>query len=121
MSAVQRYISDELTHFVGSKKRKSKTRSREDGQYELLIKILNEGRLYNPKMGVSLAVYTSAEISKNEMYSPQSVCLSDIPIEDLKIHTKKYSGFGVSFTKDFIIKQKGVPIDIRLGLQVLPI
>ncbi len=67
MSTTQRYISHELTHFVGSKLRKSKNKSKEDKQYELLIRILGEGWLYNPKIGVGLVVNLSAKISQNEM------------------------------------------------------
>ena len=110
MSTTQRYISHELTHFVGSKLRKSKNKSKEDKQYELLIRILGEGWLYNPKVGVDLVVNLSAKISQNEMYLPQMVCFSDIPIEDLTLHKKKYSRFGISFNKDFVVKQGGVPM-----------
>jgi len=110
MSTTQRYISHELTHFVGSNLRKSRNKSKEDKQYELLIKILREGWLYNPKVGVGLVVNLSAKISQNEMYLPQIVCFSDIPIEDLTLHTNKYSRFGIAFNKDFIVRQGGVPI-----------
>ncbi len=110
MSTTQRYISHELTHFVGSKLRKSKNKSKEDKQYELLIRILGEGWLYNTKVGVGLVVNLSAKISQNEMYLPQMVCFSDIPVEDLTLHKNKYSRFGISFNKDFIVRQGGVPI-----------
>lgn len=110
MSTTQRYISHELTHFVGSKFRKSKNKSKEDRQYELLVRILGEGWLYNPKVGVSLVINPNAKISQNEMYSPQMVCFSDIPVEDLTLHITKYSSFGISFDKDFIVQQGGVPM-----------
>ena len=110
MSKTQRYISNELTHFVGSKLRKSKNKSKEDKQYELLIRILGEGWLYNPKVGVELVIIPSAKISQNKMYLPQMVCFSDIPVEDLTLHVKKYSRFGISFNKDFVVKQGGVPV-----------
>jgi hypothetical protein len=74
------------------------------------MKILREGLLYNQRVGVELAVYLSAKISQNEMYLPQMVCFTDIPIEDLTIHTNKYSRFGIAFSKDFIVKQGGMPI-----------
>ena len=110
MSTTQRYISHELTHFVGSKLRKSKNKSKEDKQYELLIRILRERWIYNPNVGVSLVIKPSAKISQNEMYLPQMVCFSDIPVEDLTLHIEKYSSFGISFNKDFIVKQGGVPV-----------
>ena len=97
---MQRYISNELTHFIGRGKPIN-------SQYNLLIKILREGWLthppHNPNIRGNLTVKPSAKISKNEMYSPQIVCFCDIPIEDLSIHIKKYSRFGISFSKDFII------------------
>ncbi|GAG37696.1 unnamed protein product, partial [marine sediment metagenome] len=53
---------------------------------------------------------TNAKIIENEMYSPTMVCFCDIPIEDLGIHINKYSPFGISFEKDFIVKKGGTPI-----------
>ncbi|MDD5435724.1 MAG: abortive infection system antitoxin AbiGi family protein [Nitrospira sp.] len=100
---IQRYISKELTHFVGRGKRT-------ESQYRLLIKILREGLLYNTKANVSLVVNLSAKISQNEMYLPQMVCFCDIPVEDLTLHIKKYSKFGISFSKDFVVKQGGAPV-----------
>jgi hypothetical protein len=127
MSTTQRYISNELTHFVGANLRKSKNQSEKDKQYKLLIKILREGLLYNPKAGVSLVVNLNAKISKNEMYLPQMVCFSDIPVEDLTLHINKFSSFGVSFNKDFIVKQGGVPMhyipaqsQIKTSLNITP-
>jgi hypothetical protein len=110
MSTTQRYISRELTHFVGSNLRESRNKSKEDKQYKLLIKILREGLLYNRNTNVSLAVNLSAKISENEMYLPQMVCFSDIPLEDLTIHTNKYSSIGISFNKDFIVERGGMPM-----------
>lgn len=44
------------------------------------------------------------------MYSPEIVCFFDIPIEDLHIHTAKYSSFGLSLSKDLVAKQGGAPV-----------
>ncbi len=104
---IQRYISKELTHFTGQGKRKG-------SQYKLLIKILREGWIAYPKHNtetrVRLAINPNAKISQNEMYFPQMVCFCDIPVEDLTLHIKKYSSFGISFNKDFIVQQGGVPV-----------
>lgn len=103
----QRYISKELTHFIGRGKHTA-------SQYKLLIKILKEGWIthppHNPNVSGNLIVRASAKISQNEMYTPQMVCFCDIPVEDLMIHVKKYSKFGISFNKNFIIKQGGAPV-----------
>ena len=103
----QRYISDELVHFVGRG-------LNEKEQYRLLIKIIKTGWLthspHNPNISGNLKVNPKANISKNEMYLPEVVCFCDIPTEDLSIHVKKYSPFGISFSKDFISTAGGSPV-----------
>lgn len=103
----QRYVSTELTHFVGRGK------APED-QYALLVHILRGGWLthppHNPNHSGNLFVKRDASISNNEMYSPQIVCFCDIPIEDLHIHTTKYSSFGLSLSKDLVARQGGAPV-----------
>ena len=108
MASVQRYVSKELSHFVGS------GLSQQDDQFNLLVHILRQGRLthppHNPNESGNLRVNKDAKVSKNEMYSPQVVCFCDIPVEDLQIHTEKYSCFGLSFLKDFIARRGGAPV-----------
>lgn len=103
----QRYISNELTHFVGRG-------LEEEAQYFLLLKILNSGWLthppHTPNISGGLSVETHGKISSNNMYNPQSVCFCDIPVSDLAIHMQKYSRFGLSFGKDFIVSKGGAPI-----------
>lgn len=106
-SAPQRYISNELVHFVG--------RGQERGaQFALLLKILKEGWLlhppFNPNISGNLTVTTDAPISNNAMYAPEIVCLADIPLDDLRIHAAKYSPIGLTFSKDFIAKAGGCPV-----------
>lgn len=104
--AGQRYVSSELTHFVGRG-------LDEEQQYQLLLKILNEGWIthppHDPNISGNLSVNTSSQMSSNEMYSPQIVCF-DIPIADLGIHVAKYSPLALSFSKDFIVQQGGCPV-----------
>lgn len=103
----QRYISKELTHFVGRGRSAS-------SQYKLLVRILRTGWLthppHDPHVSGNLTVTPSARISQNEMYSPQTVCFCDIPVEDLPLHARKYSRFGLSFDKDFIVENGGAPV-----------
>lgn len=107
MPKVQRYVSTELTHFVGRGK------APED-QYALLLHILRGGWLthppHNPNHSGNLFVRRDASTSSNEMYSPEIVCFCDIPIEDLHIHTAKYSSFGLSLPKDLVARQGGAPV-----------
>lgn len=106
-SDIQRYISDELTHFVGRGQASNE-------QYRLLVKILKDGWIthppHNPNIIGNLRVNATAKISQNEMYLPQMICFCDIPISDLSIHMKKYSPFGISFSKDFIVSAGGCPV-----------
>jgi len=103
----QRYISKELFHFVGRG-------LEQDQQFHRLLKIVNEGWIthppHNPNISGNLRVNISAKISNNEMYSPEIVCFSDIPIQDLSIHINKYSAFGLSFSKEFIASKGGIPV-----------
>lgn len=103
----QRYVSTELAHFIGRG-------LEEEPQYQLFLKILNEGWIthppHNPNISGNLSVNTSSPISSNKMYSPEIVCFCDIPIADLSIHVAKYSPFGLSFSKDFIVQQGGCPV-----------
>jgi len=105
----QRYISNELTHFVGRHQLK------EQEHYETLIRILKEGVLKyspdsQPSSGLVSINYPDAKASKNEMFNPPVICFCDIPLADLSIHMKKYSKFGVSFLKSFLTKQGANPV-----------
>ncbi len=118
MNNQQTYISNELTHFVG------KNDGNKDEQYSRLFKILCEGKLchhlsdtihlHNSELGtipcINIKIDTSAKISENFMYYPAMVCFCDIPKENLRIHIEKYSRFGLSFDKDFIIQHGGRPV-----------
>lgn len=104
----QRYVSKELSHFVGRG-------CPEQTQYQRLLKILRSGCLTylpdtpNETLG-EILIHPDAKISENELYYPGMVCFCDIPIQDLNIHMRKYSHFGLAFSKDFIIKKGGTPV-----------
>jgi hypothetical protein len=108
----QRYISSELTHFVGSKLKS------DDERYELLAKILREGWITYPPHDNSTRTSRELHInynkniseSTNEMYEPSMVCFCDIPVGDLHIHMEKYSRFGLAFDKQFIASRGGGPM-----------
>jgi Putative abortive phage resistance protein AbiGi, antitoxin len=114
--SIQRYVSEELTHFVG------RELSKEEQYATLVDKILKTGwllsdpRVYTPTQPKELLetkswTYTyhpSAPI--DEMYLHQVVCFCDIPITDLEIHMRKYSRFGLSFLKPFLAKKGANPV-----------
>lgn len=105
----QRYISDELTHFVGRGQM-------EERQYDLLVKILTEGVLRaggDPTLEeghVQLKFRWGQPLSNSELFQPSMVCFCDIPVPDLPIHVQKYSCFGLSFLKSFLIKKGAAPV-----------
>ena len=109
MSPMQRYVSNELTHFIG------KDRSQEEERYEILIEILTSERLMHPprdpNKSHNLQINLEARISENEMFNPQMICFCDIPIDDLEIHMRKYSRFGISFLKDYLIGKGANPVN----------
>jgi hypothetical protein len=106
--SAQRYVSKELTHFVG------RGRASPEEQYEVLVEILRSGWLthppHNPCISGNLEINPEGRFTAGEMYNPQVVCFCDIPVDDLSIHTAKYSRFGLSFLKEFLIDRGANPV-----------
>jgi hypothetical protein len=109
MPSLQRYISDELTHFVGRG-----CLPDIDRQFEILIKILKGGWLthppHDPKVSGNLRIEDESLISENAMYSPDAVCFCDIPRHDLWFHAQKYGRCGLSFKKQFLVGKGASPV-----------
>lgn len=107
MRNLQRYISAELTHFVGRGKK-------ENEQYELLLTILKSGVLRPPEYGTEEEGFTwyphGHRFSGNDMFCAGAVCFCDIPLGDLELHMAKYSRFGVSFGKKFLVPRGATPV-----------
>ena len=111
----QRYVSPELTHFVGKG-------LSEDQQYSLLVNdILKAGWLMHPPIddrqpnevlrGSPLVGGThTPDVDDTEAVYWQSICFCDIPVTDLEIHMNKYSRFGLSFLKRFLIGKGANPV-----------
>lgn len=106
----QRYVSNELSHFVGRGKS-------DDEQYDILVnKILKSGWLTYPPHEKKLLwprplhIDLNKPLSENNPISEHIICFCDIPVSDLEIHTKKYSKFGLSFTKKFLIHRMARPV-----------
>jgi Putative abortive phage resistance protein AbiGi, antitoxin len=111
MNRLQRYVSRELTHFVG---RKSKD---DEARYNLLKRILSSGKLEPRHRGsilfpdtYSVDMSNTAKLSTNKVYETETVCFCDIPVEDFEVHMRKYSRFGLSFQKSFLIKKEANPV-----------
>jgi len=115
---LQRYVSQLLTHFVGRNVKP------DEDQYQLLLRILKSGWLLSSAMAnekpeslPNRVKQTSfsypLDISSsdlNSVFISDVVCFADIPLADLHLHMQKYSLFGISFKKEFLIKKGASPV-----------
>jgi hypothetical protein len=106
----QRYVSPDLTHFVG------RSLGTDECRYRLLRRILRGGVLKaRPKpRGLRaphvLVINTNEKLSSNEAYRGSVVCFCDIPLSDLPLHMRKYRRFGLAFRKGFLLEQGALPV-----------
>ena len=103
----QRYVSEELTHFVGSgisEEEQLSVEAVEEKQYSVLVdKILKTGwlltdpRVYSVEEAVemltskSLVYGTQPTAPSEDLMYQQAVCFCDIPTEDLGIFGNTYA------------------------------
>ena len=113
MSPLQNYISNELTHVVG---RGLKDQADyETKQYELLTTILRTGVLkpgpdFPDQLVAQATINHFGKLTNGDAYDPAYVCFCDIPVKDLHLHINKYSPFGLSFLKSFLIPKGANPV-----------
>lgn len=105
----QRYISNELTHFVG------RNLPNDEERYQLFKQILSSEILMHPPFDskiVQSALYfdRGTPFTSNSMCFTNCVCFCDIPVEDLHIHMIKYGKFGIAFSKNFLLKKGANPL-----------
>jgi hypothetical protein len=120
-SGLQRYVSDELSHFVG------RSLPTDEERYDLLIAILRGGRLLHSPNGVAedllppgspegteltwrVHVDPNLPIDHDDAIQATAVCFCDIPVADLSIHTTKYSPFGMAFDKSYLAQRGASPV-----------
>jgi hypothetical protein len=60
--------------------------------------------------GIPLVGGTREPDDDTEAAYSQVVCFCDIPVTDLEIHMKKYSRFGLSFLKPFLVSKGANPV-----------
>lgn len=115
---IQRYVSPDLTHFVGRGRKPLRD------QYRLLKRILRNGTLRAPgPKGIKrassiigtdkrywLEKKSVSRLSDNGAYQGSFVCFCDIPLSDLGLHIWKYGRFGLAFTKDFLLEVGATPV-----------
>ncbi len=108
------YTSDELTHFIGRGAR-STFDDYEAEQYRILSEILRNGWLTFPPHEKK---YAPATVKLNLIKSYENklivqegcICFCDIPLKSMAIHMKKYSRFGIGFSKSFLIDAGANPV-----------
>lgn len=103
---LQRYVSAELTHFVGARLRPD-----ESAQYDLLRKILTSGLLTSRASsgGFGYGLSPLADDLGDSLQAPM-VCFCDIPVDDLDVHAAKYGRFGLSFKKELLARRGATPV-----------
>jgi hypothetical protein len=110
LTSHQRYVSNELTHFVG------KNLKTDEERFALLVRIIREGILRPGRVGHFLTGFTMAipvrggTLSTNQAVTSTVVCFCDIPVSDLGIHMKKYKPFGIAFEKRLLIAKGANPV-----------
>lgn len=116
----QRYVSKELTHFVG------RSLANDDGRYALVKRILQAGELRNPRESAGASLIAAAgvasglagrysiredgKLSDDDLYFLSAVCFCDIPAKDFAIHMSKYGRVGLAFDKAFLINCGARPV-----------
>jgi hypothetical protein len=118
MSSDQQYVSKYLTHFVGRKE------PNDEERYSLLKKIVKMGWLVAGAMADTVTENLPAKIQQvsysyphrlagvdlNATFTADVVCFTDIPQLDLGLHMRKYSHFGLSFAKEFLLSKGANPV-----------
>lgn len=105
----QNYVSHELYHFVG------RHEASDDLRYALLVKIIRDGWITFPPHDHD-ATATSTEINfeysftTDKLINPKVICFCDIPFSELDIHMKKYSRFGISFSRKYLVCKGARPV-----------
>ncbi len=107
---LQRYVSDELAHFVGRRHL-----GHQEAQYDLLLKILTDGQLHpgGAEEYAGLEMWSAigqSHLCDEDMFFPPVVCFCDIPPDDLGIHMAKYGQFGLAFTKEWLVARGANPV-----------
>ncbi len=105
MYNVNQYVSNELFHFVG------RHLSTQDEQFDLLIRILENGTLRSSRQRIAEnEIDRQEKVVSGELTRIAAICFCDIPRQSLQLHMGKYSQFGISFTKRYLASKGAKPV-----------
>jgi hypothetical protein len=83
----------------------------------LLVQILSSGWLthaphkHEETVGrQDLTLKPNVGFAANEMFARRIVCFCDIPLSELAIHMRKYSSFGIAFSRSFLVSKGASPV-----------
>lgn len=104
------YTADELFHFVGRRRPDD-----DDDNYQVLSKILKARCISFPPdfpttSRVSYTFNAEKSLITEDLIVPTITCYCDIPLDHLRIHTKKYGRFGLSFGRDHLTRYGARPV-----------
>ncbi len=125
------YVADELTHFVG------RSLPTDEARFDLLRTIISNGVLLDPahsgrrdriflagarnedtgeedfveySTSPNVRHDVTAKLSENQLVQFEIVCFCDIPLADLALHCRKYSFFGLAFSKSVLLQKGAAPV-----------
>ena len=105
MERKNQYVSDELFHFVG------RHEPTPEKQFKLLTNILKTGTLRSSRQRIQSGdIDPQEKVISGELSKIAAICFCDIPRDSLNVHMRKYSEFGISFTKRFLASKGAKPV-----------
>jgi len=110
MAQPHAYTSRALYHFVGHA-----DPSNNETNYAVLSKVLKSGWIsHHPHKqewgGERLKYNPNSDLSDGELIIPDVVCFCDIPYEGLALHLNKYGPFGLSLSREYLVKYGARPV-----------
>lgn len=104
------FLSNEFFHLVG------RDHETDDERNLRILKLILRDRCVKypdcvpGESQTSLSVFRNRRLSSGEMFVSTCTCYCDIPLQSLGFHAKKYGRHGLSFHRDFLIRNGARPV-----------
>lgn len=105
------YISNYLTHWLG------RNEESDDCRFKLLKKILKDRALLYGRCGWNFSSKWGG-INNPENFKIPMICFTDIPFSESLPHREKYSSFGISFDKGYLVQCLAAPVGYAINPEV---